>query len=155
MPWRRETATRSIILAWRILWTEDLGRLQSMMSQRVRHDWATFTSLYLEGVSISEHWEFAGEIVVLLLVIIREIIEKGERAITPEAGICWAESTFSQGAHSAPNPRLVPKWIFSVLFVADLRSLVVTSAKLRTACLLEAWWFFDSFNDSIRTSRTL
>lgn len=31
--------------------------------------------------------EFADEIVVLLLVIIREIIEKGEHAITPEAGI--------------------------------------------------------------------
>ena len=26
------------ILAWRILWTEETGRLQSMGSQRVRHD---------------------------------------------------------------------------------------------------------------------
>lgn len=31
--------------------------------------------------------KFADEIVVLLLVIIREIIGKGEHAITPEAGI--------------------------------------------------------------------
>ena len=31
------------ILAWRIVWTEGPGRLQSMGSQRVRHDWATNT----------------------------------------------------------------------------------------------------------------
>ena len=32
-------ATQSSILAWRILWTEELGRLQSTGSQRVRYDW--------------------------------------------------------------------------------------------------------------------
>ena len=31
-------ATHSSILAWRILWTEKPGRLQSMELQRVRHD---------------------------------------------------------------------------------------------------------------------
>ena len=31
-------ATHSGILAWRIPWTEEPGRLQSMESQRVRHD---------------------------------------------------------------------------------------------------------------------
>ena len=31
-------ATHSSILAWRIPWTEEPGRLQSMGSQRVRHD---------------------------------------------------------------------------------------------------------------------
>jgi len=30
-------ATHSSILAWRILWTEEPGRLQAMGSQRVRH----------------------------------------------------------------------------------------------------------------------
>ena len=30
--------THSSILAWRIPWTEELGRLQSIGSQRVRHD---------------------------------------------------------------------------------------------------------------------
>ena len=42
---------------------------------------------------------------VLLLVIIREIIEKGEHATTPEAGIYQSKSTFNQVAHSAPNPK--------------------------------------------------
>ena len=36
-----EVATHSSILAWEILWTEELGRLQSMASQRVGHDLAT------------------------------------------------------------------------------------------------------------------
>ena len=34
----KEMATRSSILAWRIPWTEEPGRLQSMGSQRVGHD---------------------------------------------------------------------------------------------------------------------
>ena len=40
--WRRspekKKATHSGILAWRIPWIEEPGRLQSMGSQRVRHD---------------------------------------------------------------------------------------------------------------------
>ena len=35
--------THSSILVWRIPWTEEPGRLQSMGSQRIGHDWATFT----------------------------------------------------------------------------------------------------------------
>ena len=34
-------ATYSSTLAWRIPWTEEVGRLQSMGSQRVRHDLVT------------------------------------------------------------------------------------------------------------------
>ena len=34
-------ATHSSILAWEIPWTEEPGGLQSMGSQRIRHDWAT------------------------------------------------------------------------------------------------------------------
>ena len=37
-PLEKETATQSSILAWRIPWTEDPVGLQSMESQRVRHD---------------------------------------------------------------------------------------------------------------------
>ena len=37
----KEMATHSSILAWRIPWTEEPGRLQFMGSQRVRHDWVT------------------------------------------------------------------------------------------------------------------
>ena len=37
-PLEKEMATHSSILAWKIPWTEEPGRLQSMGSQRVRHD---------------------------------------------------------------------------------------------------------------------
>ena len=37
-PLEKETATYSCILAWEIPWTEEPGGLQSMGSQRVRHD---------------------------------------------------------------------------------------------------------------------
>ena len=37
-PLEKEMATYSEILASRILWTEEPGGLQSMGSQRVRHD---------------------------------------------------------------------------------------------------------------------
>ena len=69
MPWRRErlptpvfwpgelhglystdlwlAGTQSIsTLAWKIPWTEEPGKLQSMGSRRVRHDWATLLSLF-------------------------------------------------------------------------------------------------------------
>ena len=38
--------THSRTLAWKILWTEEPGRLQSMGSLRVGHDWATSLSLF-------------------------------------------------------------------------------------------------------------
>ena len=37
-PLEKEMATHSSILAWRIPWTEEPGELQSMGSQRVRHN---------------------------------------------------------------------------------------------------------------------
>ena len=37
-PLEKEMATHSSILAWRIPWTEEPGGLQSMGSQRVRHN---------------------------------------------------------------------------------------------------------------------
>ena len=37
-PLEKEMATHSSTLAWKILWTEERGRLQSMGLQRVGHD---------------------------------------------------------------------------------------------------------------------
>ena len=37
-PLEKEMANHSSILAWKIPWTEKPGSLQSMRSQRVRHD---------------------------------------------------------------------------------------------------------------------
>ena len=42
----KEMATHSSTLAWKIPWMEEPGRLQSVRSQRVGHDWATSLSFY-------------------------------------------------------------------------------------------------------------
>ena len=50
----KEMATHSSTLVWKIPWTEGPGRLQSMGSQRIGHDWATSLSLsYLQRNFIS------------------------------------------------------------------------------------------------------
>ena len=46
----KEMATHSSILAWKIPWTEEPGRLQSMESQRVRHNSATSLSTPFSSV---------------------------------------------------------------------------------------------------------
>ena len=43
-------ATHSSTLAWKIPWMQEPGRLQSMGSQRVGHDWATSLSLSLSCI---------------------------------------------------------------------------------------------------------
>ena len=48
-------ATHSSVLAWKIPWTGEPGRPQSMGSQRVRHDWATS----LECFQYCEYYEFS------------------------------------------------------------------------------------------------
>ena len=54
-PWERKwlsPPTHSILLAWRILWTKEPGGLQFMRSQRVGHNWASFTSLQAVAVPL-------------------------------------------------------------------------------------------------------
>ena len=53
VPLEKEIATHSRILAWKIPWIEEPSRLQSMGSQRVRHDWETslhFMSCWLTNL---------------------------------------------------------------------------------------------------------
>ena len=51
-PLQKGVLTHSSILAWKIPWMEEPGRLQSMGSQRVGHDWVTSLS---HGTSGKEH----------------------------------------------------------------------------------------------------
>ena len=84
-PLEEGMATHSGILAWRIPWTEEPGRLQSMGLQSVRHDWATKHSIpqgipsMLSGQQPDIHWtdflyfkatvEWTCNIVVILFLI--------------------------------------------------------------------------------------
>ena len=52
-PMEKEMATHCSIPAWKMPWTEEPFRLQSMGSQRVIHDWATSLTYKTNGNSIS------------------------------------------------------------------------------------------------------
>ena len=51
-PLEKGVATLSSILAWRIPWTEEPGRLQSMGLQRAGHDWVTNIFTFSLGLFI-------------------------------------------------------------------------------------------------------
>ena len=46
LNWRRQWHPNSSTVAWKIPWMEEPGRLQSMGSLRVGHDWATSLSFF-------------------------------------------------------------------------------------------------------------
>ena len=51
-PLEKEITTHSTILAWRIPWMEETGRLRSVGSQRVRHDRTTSQTYMCEYIHI-------------------------------------------------------------------------------------------------------
>ena len=55
----KEMATHSSTLAWKISWAEEPGGLQSMGSQRVRHNWATNPSFLTHFLSSSSRFQLA------------------------------------------------------------------------------------------------
>ena len=92
-PLENGMATHSSILAWRIPWTEETGRLQSTGLQRVRHSWTTNTftgalqgqgtvprhrrhqdrSQHLLALKPMAHWQ-AGQALIRHTVEIRQIL---------------------------------------------------------------------------------
>ena len=68
-PPEKEMAAHSSILAWRILWTEEPGWLQSMGPQKAGHDWATNTNTHIFFGELSVHglcWFLIGFLLLLL-----------------------------------------------------------------------------------------
>ena len=61
-PLEKEMATHSSTLAWKIPWTEEPGRLKSMGSQRVGHDWATLFFFFLNGEGLLSILIFVSQI---------------------------------------------------------------------------------------------
>ena len=62
-------ATHSSILAWRIPWTEELGRLQSMGLQKVGHD-CVVNCCYCYSLKISVSYSFELIHIYLILLLI-------------------------------------------------------------------------------------
>ena len=69
-PLEKGMATHSSILAWRILWIEEPGWLQSMGSQRIRHDGARYCAKYFPDISpFNSH-----SLVRLVLLLVRLVL---------------------------------------------------------------------------------
>ena len=66
-PLEKEMAIHSSTIAWKIPWTEEPGRLQSMGSQRVGHDWATSLSFpfTFAFVRLGFHWAWSCHLVAI------------------------------------------------------------------------------------------
>ena len=50
-PLEEGMATHSSILAWKLPWTEEPGGLQSMVLQRVEHNWSAWAYIKVTYVS--------------------------------------------------------------------------------------------------------
>ena len=100
-PLEEGTASHSSVLPWRILWTEKPGRLQSMGSQRVGHDWVTLASR-LGGVwdivilfvpIISSFWvsapAFAGVLWLHVESLKRQRCLRSQSAGSSLTPLCW------------------------------------------------------------------
>ena len=75
-PLMEKMATYPRILAWKISWTEELGRLQSTVSQRVRHDGSNLARKRAINVNTKFHLRkfavFSGPYYLFCFVIITE-----------------------------------------------------------------------------------
>ena len=93
-PLKEEMATHSSILAWKIPWTEEPDRLQSMESQRVGHNWVTntFTFKYFK---YSEIWALMNKEESILASKIPRTEEPGglQSMGLQRVGHDWATST--------------------------------------------------------------
>ena len=56
-PVEEGTATLSSILAWRIPWTEKLGKVQSMGSQRVGHNGIDLACMHITYFGVDKLWK--------------------------------------------------------------------------------------------------
>jgi len=121
-------AIHSSILSWRIPWTEKAGRLQSVGSQRVRHDWATNTHiLFLQkkkkkkkvigiliGIALNQSILLGSDILILNLLTMSMI-----RVST----ILWLIILSAMSYHlftSLLPLQLTPKYFFFMLLSAEL-----------------------------------
>ena len=73
IPWRREWLPSPVILPWRIPWTEEPERLQSMELQRVGLNWVTNTLLPIikQQVFLNERSKAISKVETLSLLTVK------------------------------------------------------------------------------------
>ena len=99
-------AADSSLLAWRIPLTEELGGLQSMGSQRVRHNWMTNTFNTLMGFWVDSSFStfFSGHFLLASVVSLKKSIDN-TTTIWPSnpttKHISWGNQNWKR--HMKPN----------------------------------------------------
>ena len=93
MPWKG-MATHSSIPAWRIPWTEEPGRLQLTGSQRVGHNWVTFT--FTLWTQIGPHGTF------WLMRCMSAMCDSQNEAMRTSRSV--PQLLFAHRHHSSPTP---------------------------------------------------
>ena len=145
-PLEEGMATHSSILAWRIPWTEELGRLWSIGSQRVGHNWSnlacacthahTHTHIHTQArLGKTNHWWKKGHTISLIL---RNWTYK------QQSGNNWSEWFLKKCTFSAIEIKKKKFnglcWVFIVAFrifswgMQDLRSSSPTRGKTQVPC---------------------
>ena len=118
-------ATHFNVLAWKIPWTEEPGRLQSLGLQRIGHSWRRYTERVplcsLRAHIISTQRQLSSSVLCSVLVATRETQEKlfkipliriphsrpgwrTQRANLPVTGAILRKSFVIQKKKSKPNP---------------------------------------------------
>ena len=69
----KEMATHSSVLAWAISWIEELGRLQFMGLQWVRHNWVTNNWLLIQYINLS-CWMFHNNLRRMHILLLLDIL---------------------------------------------------------------------------------
>ena len=95
-PLEESMATHSSILVWRIPWTEEPGRLQSLGSQRAGHNWSDWACMHAWG-SMEGVWaggvSWSGQVLKRANLEIMNWIGK---AASPKPPLAW-ESERKEG----------------------------------------------------------
>ena len=95
---KEEMATQSSILAWEIPWTEEPDGLQSMGSQRIRHDWET------------EHTRMKLRMKCLKLIRGRAWLWPHIRCLPPELSPSALRLTTAREGWLQPHSTLIARW---------------------------------------------
>ena len=130
MSTEKAMATHSSTPAWQIPWTEDPGRLQSMGSLGVGHDWATSLSLFTFHFHILEK-----EMATHSSVLAWRIPGTGEPGELPSLGshrfghdwsdlACWAEDAYNGPRNGLPssNPICTLSSVWPWCFYGNLQA---------------------------------
>ena len=106
IPLEEGMAIQSSVLAWRIPWTEEPGRLQSMGSQRVRHNWSDLARMYWEKppkscrllfLTLRDCSNVRGEILLLLYYLIHTKMKESKWFVPNKSALEFSDSVTIMG----------------------------------------------------------